>query len=152
MTRICSATGAPLYINSWCTPSTLGKTKVKGWMKKNVDTEREQQERALAVLTEQADTLSMEVKAAETKYHRAETRVGARRVDGICVGVNKGEGGIQWFRDKHASFVCVRLYHAKGLKYFSVKLFSLVRRGYHQNIISDVFIRFVRSEHVLAPH
>lgn len=45
-------------------------------MKQNADTERERHEGALAALKEQADKISLGIKAAETKCHRAESGVG----------------------------------------------------------------------------
>lgn len=67
-------------------------------MKKNADTERERQERELTALKEQMDKLSIEIKAAETKHHRAETRVG-----GTCGDLCQADEIYQRFRDTHVS-------------------------------------------------
>lgn len=50
-------------------------TKVKGWVKTNIESERERQDGVLAALKEQAEGLSRETKATETKCNRAEKRV-----------------------------------------------------------------------------
>lgn len=118
-------------------------------MAKKAETERERQERALAALTERADILSLEIKATETKYHRAEARVG-----GTC--------GRQLRRDKQETMrkfsssgtrmyplVCSRLYRASVLEYCTVKQLSLVLRVYHKKY-SRTCTLSDRSENILV--